>query len=156
MSQSRWTRTACNSGGATFAWQVLHFDSLGIAGARLVAAGLRLQLRGRRSTWCSCRYFCVAGAALWLSGDCWRAAGLRLQLRGRRSTWCSWRYFCDKRVKECKCISDIRGKYLKRNGKRKVWKKYVTSTDKPLKSYWLNENNNKKYLENLVTKEGEV
>ena len=24
------------------------------------------------------------------------------------------------------------------------------------KSYWLNENNNKKYLENLVTKEGEV
>lgn len=34
--------------------------------------------------------------------------------------------------------------------------KYVTSTDKPLKSYWLNEDNNKKYLENLVTKEGEV
>lgn len=61
-----------------------------------------------------------------------------------------------KRVKECKCISDIRGKYLKRNGKRKVWKKYVTSTDKPLKSYWLKENNSKKYLENLVTKEGEV
>lgn len=49
-----------------------------------------------------------------------------------------------KKVKECKCIFDKGGKCLQRNGKRKVWKKYVTSTDKPLKSYWLNENNKKK------------
>ena len=37
---------------ATFAWQVQHFDSLGVACARLVAGGDRLLLPGRRSTFC--------------------------------------------------------------------------------------------------------
>ena len=37
---------------STFAWQAQHFDSLGVACARLVAAGDRLLLRGRRSTLC--------------------------------------------------------------------------------------------------------
>ena len=47
--------TAFGAPGATFAWQVPHFDSLGCAGARLDAAGLRLLSRGRRSMRCSCR-----------------------------------------------------------------------------------------------------
>ena len=37
---------------ATFAWQAQHFDPLGVACARLVAAGDRVLLRGRRSTLC--------------------------------------------------------------------------------------------------------
>ena len=53
----------CASSG-TFVWQAQHFDSLGVACARLVAAGDRLLLRGRRSTLCIWRYLCVAGAAL--------------------------------------------------------------------------------------------
>ena len=56
--------------GATFAWQAQHLETLGIARARLVAAGARLLLRGRRSTLCIWSYFCVAGAALGDSGDC--------------------------------------------------------------------------------------
>ena len=50
--------------GATFAWQAQHLETLGSARARLVAAGARLRLRGRRSTLCIWSYFCVAGAAL--------------------------------------------------------------------------------------------
>ena len=45
-----------------------HFDSLGVAGARLVAAGPRQLLRGSRSTLCIWRYFCVASAAHCASG----------------------------------------------------------------------------------------
>ena len=37
---------------ATFAWQAQHFDSLGVACARLVAAGDRPLVRGRCSTLC--------------------------------------------------------------------------------------------------------
>ena len=54
--------------GRTFAWQAWHFDSLGIAGARLGAGGARLQLRGRRNTFCIWSNFCVAGAALGAHG----------------------------------------------------------------------------------------
>ena len=56
--------------GATFAWQAQHLETLGIARVRLVAAGARLLLRGTRSTLCVWSYFCVAGAALGVSGDC--------------------------------------------------------------------------------------
>ena len=38
---------------------------------------LELLLRGRRSIWCSWTYFCVAGAALRLSGNGWRVLGRR-------------------------------------------------------------------------------
>ena len=55
--------TLCAS-GPTFAWQAQHLETLGIARARLVAAGARLRLRGRRSTLCIWTYFCVAGATL--------------------------------------------------------------------------------------------
>ena len=102
---------ALRAHGRTFAWQVRHFDSLGIAGARLDAAGPRLLLRGRRSTSCTWTYFCVAGAALRAHGPtfAWQvrhfdslgiagarldAAGPRLLLRGRRSTSCTWTYLC--------------------------------------------------------------
>ena len=43
---------ALGASSTTFAWQARHFDCLGRAGARLVAAGDRLLLRGRRSTFC--------------------------------------------------------------------------------------------------------
>ena len=55
--------------GATSAWQVQHFDSARLVGARLVAVGIRLLLRGNRSIWCTWIYFCVAGEApTWMSG----------------------------------------------------------------------------------------
>ena len=50
--------------GRTFAWQARHFDSPGIAGARLGAGGARLQSRGRRNTFCILSNFCVAEAAV--------------------------------------------------------------------------------------------
>ena len=102
---------ALRAHGPTFAWQVQHFDSLGIAGARLVAAGPRLLLRGRRNIWCTWTFFCVAGAAprahgrtfawqvrhfdsLGIAGARLVAAGPRLLWRGRCSTSSTWTYFC--------------------------------------------------------------
>ena len=103
-------RTWCYT-GATSAWQVQHFDSLAIAGARLDATGARLLLRGKCNIWCTWTYFCVAGTTLGATGAtfAWqvqhfdslgiaaaplRAVGARLLVRGRRSTWCTWTYFC--------------------------------------------------------------
>ena len=56
-------RAALRAHGSIFAWQVRRFDSPGIAGARLGAAGARL-FRGKRSTSSRWMYFRVAGAAL--------------------------------------------------------------------------------------------
>ena len=115
-----WQVQALGASSTTFAWQARHFDCLGRAGARLVAAGDRLLLRGRRSALCIYHYFCVADAALSLFGTCWCALGRRggpaafawqaqhfsassatfawqaqhlhlpLLLRGRRSTFTVW------------------------------------------------------------------
>ena len=83
--------------GRTFAWQARHFDSPGIAGARLGAGGARLQLRGRRNTFCIWSNFCVAGAALGAHGRtfAWQAwhfdslgiAGARLGAGGPGRRW---------------------------------------------------------------------
>ena len=101
--------------GATFAWEVQHFDCLGSVGARLVAARLRLQLRGtlalllrgRCNSLTVCKVLvrawsplgsgsnCMAGAALGTHGatSAWQAQHLvllALLLRGRCSTLTAW------------------------------------------------------------------
>ena len=81
--------TALGAHGATSAWQAQHFDSVRLVGARLVAVGLRMLLRGSRSNWCTWSYFCVAGADfLGIQGARLVAAGLRLLVRGTQSTCC--------------------------------------------------------------------
>ena len=123
---------------AAIAWQAQHFVHLELLlrGRRstltvwevlvrgLGAAGLPLQLRGRRSTLCIWSYFCVAGAALRLSGTCWRALGrrwapgaiawqaqhfvhLELLLRGRCSTLrtlCIWSWAFAWQAQHFDCI----------------------------------------------------
>ena len=102
-----------------FAWQVQHLGSPGTVGARLVAAGPRLLLRGLHCGW----QVCVAGTKCGASGTtfawqvqhfappaphfAWQvqhfhtlgtggirlvAAGPRLLL-GRRNNWCFWSTF---------------------------------------------------------------
>ena len=72
------------------------FDYLGLAGARLMAAGLRLLLLSWRSIWCTWNEFGAAGAALVTHGLtlAWQARHtvyMELLWHGTFSTLCTWK-----------------------------------------------------------------